>query len=194
MKVEWRISLLTYSWILIPTSCTVLRGVSRSLSPALHTTQGGSLHCQDLLVRCSHQWLAVHSRIQGASEETKRSHPLPELKYRSVLSALAVGQNSATEPEVKGQQFERSKYQIGFSSPATGEGVLSAYIDGRKSGVVPVQIDLDKEKGKASITFEDRTKDIYSLYVYWDNRLIREAPFKLNLSELHNTSTLFCIV
>lgn len=153
----------------------------------------------------------------------------PDLDYRSILTASAVGQNTATELEVQVQQVERGKYQISFSpeskdifqlqvkmfgqeikgspfeidllSPGlkklpevehiesvmldlltTGEGVLSAYVEGRQSGVVPVQITLGKEQGKASLRFEDKKNDIYTLYVYWNDRLVRGAPFELDLS------------
>ena len=153
----------------------------------------------------------------------------PDLDFRSILTASAIGQNTAAEPEVKVQQFERGKYQMSFwpdekdiytlhvkvfgqeikGSPFTidllapskqklpevehiesvtvdlltsGPGVLSACVIGMQSGNVPVAIDLLKEQRKATISFNDKIKDIYTLYVYWNSRLVRGAPFKVDLS------------
>ena len=64
----------------------------------------------------------------------------------------------------------------------SGPGVLSACVIGMQSGNVPVAIDLLKEQRKATISFNDKTKDIYTLYVYWNSRLVRGAPFKVDLS------------
>ena len=156
-------------------------------------------------------------------------HFEPELDSRSILTALAVGQNTAAEPKVKVQQFERGKYQISFSpdekdiymlhvkvfgqeikgspfiidllSPSqqelpqvkhienvtldlvtSGSGVLSAYVVGRESGSIPVKINLLEDKSKAVLSFEDKKKDVYTLYVYWNHHLVRGAPFELDLS------------
>ena len=153
----------------------------------------------------------------------------PDLDFRSILTASVIGQNTAAEPEVRVQQFERGKYRMSFwpdekdiymlhvkdfgqeikGSPFTidllapskqklpevehiesvtvdlltsGPGVLSACVVGRQTGNVPVAIDLLKEQRKATISFNDEIKDIYTLYVYWNNRLVRGAPFKLDLS------------
>ena len=153
----------------------------------------------------------------------------PELDFRSILTASAIGQNTAAEPKVKVQQFERGKYQMSFwpdekdtyslhvkvfgreikGSPFTidllapskhtlpqveyiesvdvdlltsGPGVLSACVVGRQSGNVPVAIDLLKEQRKVKISFNDKIKDIYTLLVYWNYRLLSGAPFELDLS------------
>ena len=103
--------------------------------------------------------------------------------------------------KVFGQEIKGSPFIVDLESPTrqklpevehmesvtldlltTGEGVLSAYVVGRQSGVVPVQISLNKEQGKATLTFEDRKKDVYTLYAYWNNRLVGGAPFELDLS------------
>ena len=153
----------------------------------------------------------------------------PGLDFRSILTASVIGQNTAAEPEVRVQQFERGKYRMSFwpdekdvymlhvkvfgqeikGSPFTvdllapgqqklpqvehiksvtvdlltsGQGVLSACVIGRQLGSIPVEINLLKEQSKATISFNDKIKDIYTLYVYWNNRLVRGAPFELDLS------------
>ena len=66
--------------------------------------------------------------------------------------------------------------------PTSGLGVFSACVIGQQSGCVPVEVNHLREQSKARISFNDKIKDIYTLYVYWNNRLVRGAPFKLDLS------------
>ena len=103
--------------------------------------------------------------------------------------------------KVYGQEIKGSPFTVDLLSPrkctplqkehmekvtldlsTTGEGVLSAYVEGKKSGAVPAQLAVQKELNKASLSFEDWKRDIYTVYVYWNSCLVRGAPFELDLS------------
>ena len=63
------------------------------------------------------------------------------------------------------------------------EGVLSANVIERKTGhAVSIEpLHLSDNKDVAHISFDGRTKELYDVFVYWNNRLVKGAPFELSI-------------
>ena len=65
---------------------------------------------------------------------------------------------------------------------AAGEGSLSVRAVGRLSGAVQPHLAMGLNKKLLQISFIDRQKDVYDLYVYWNGKLLKGAPFEVNVS------------
>ena len=59
-------------------------------------------------------------------------------------------------------------------------GILSACVIGKNSGAIPIQMQLSQNKELVHILFEEHVRDIYDLFVYWNHRPLKGAPFRLD--------------
>ena len=59
------------------------------------------------------------------------------------------------------------------------KGELSACVVGQRTGPVPIDLSLTEKKDCVRIVFKDRVRDTYDLFVYWNDSLLKGAPFKL---------------
>ena len=62
---------------------------------------------------------------------------------------------------------------------AERRGVLSALAVGERMGPVPIDLSLTQKKDHVRIVFKDRVRDSYDLFLFWNHRLLKGAPFKL---------------
>ncbi len=85
--------------------------------------------------------------------------------------------------EIKGSPFTLD-LQTAISRPSTANGVreISALVVGEKSGPQQASMTVNKKKNKATITFEDRKRDVYNLSVFLNQRIVPGAPFKIDVS------------
>ena len=67
-------------------------------------------------------------------------------------------------------------------SPSRNVQEISALVVGEKSGPRRATMTLNKKKDVASISFEDRRRDKYDLFVYLNKLLVKGAPFKIDVS------------
>ena len=58
-------------------------------------------------------------------------------------------------------------------------GVLSACVVGERMGPVPIDLSLTQKKDRVRVVFKDRVRDSYDLFLFWNHRLLKGAPFKL---------------
>ena len=87
------------------------------------------------------------------------------------------------------QQIRGSPFTLDLQTapPVTGGtgGVreISALVVGEKSGPQRATMTVSKKTNVATIVFEDRRRDVYKISVYLNKRLVRGAPFKINVSD-----------
>ena len=87
------------------------------------------------------------------------------------------------EQEIKGSPFKLDLQKtVSQRSPARGIRKISALVVGRKSGPQQATMTVNKRKDVATITFEDKKRDVYDLSVYLNQRLVPGAPFEIDVS------------
>ena len=84
--------------------------------------------------------------------------------------------------EIKGSPFTVDLTQSKGASPSRESKVLSAYVKGKHSGLKKINLSVNEKKDLATVSFDDRRGDVYDLYVYWNQRLVKGAPFEIDVS------------
>ncbi len=83
-------------------------------------------------------------------------------------------------PMTPAREDERIVQSLRIEEEDGRKGILSACVLGKRSGVVPIQVSLSLKKDRAQITFSDRLRDTFELFLFWNHRLLNGAPFKLD--------------
>ena len=81
-------------------------------------------------------------------------------------------------PKLHRKQQHTSVATLPIELPET-KGELSACVVGQRTGEVPINLSLTENQDVVRIVFRDRVRDSYDLFVYWNDSLLKGAPFKL---------------
>ena len=81
-------------------------------------------------------------------------------------------------PKLHRKQQHTSVATLPIELPET-KGELSACVVGQRTGEVPINLSLTENQDAVRIVFRDRVRDSYDLFVYWNDSLLKGAPFKL---------------
>ena len=95
--------------------------------------------------------------------------------------------------EIKGSPFSidllspppapRHRYIAAITLEQSGvQGVLSACVVGKTTGVTPIELRPSRDGKHVHMSFPDRVRDLYDLYVFWNRQLLKGAPFRLDRS------------